>query len=100
MSTAIAAIGIITYAQSYTFLQMYNAPNNFTFVTVAAILIGGAAIKKASISNVLIGAFLFQGIVTVGPMVASAQLGEIADVMRLIISNGMILYALTRKERA
>ncbi|MDR1703229.1 MAG: ABC transporter permease [Clostridiales bacterium] len=100
ISTAVAAVGIICYAQSYTFLQMYNASNSFTFVTVAAILIGGAAIKKASITNVLIGAFLFQGIVTIGPMVVSAQLGDIADVVRLIVSNGTILYALTRKERA
>ena len=31
---------------------------------VSAILIGGASVNKASILNVIIGTFLFQGIVT------------------------------------
>ena len=100
MSTSIAAVGLIVYAQSFTFLQLYQAPFNFTFPTIAAILIGGATINKASIRNVLIGTFLFQGIVTTGPMVIGSVLSDMADVVRLIISNGMILYALCRKERS
>ena len=99
MSTVIAALGIIVYYQHYTFVQLYMAPMNLTLPTVAAILIGGAALRKASIANVLIGAFLFQGIVTVGPMVAGEAFGDIAEALRMVISNGMILYALTRKER-
>jgi hypothetical protein len=31
-------------------------------------------------------------------MVAGSAFGDIADALRLVISNGMILYALTRKE--
>ena len=99
MSTVIAALGIIVYYQHYTFVQLYQTPLNLTFPTVAAVLIGGAALKKASISNVLIGALLFQGITTVGPMVAGEAFTDIAEALRMIISNGMILYALTRKER-
>ena len=98
MSTVIAALGIIVYYQHYTFVQLYLAPLSLTLPTVAAILIGGAALRKASIGNVIIGAFLFQGIVTVGPMVAGEAFGDIAEAMRMVISNGMILYALTRKE--
>jgi simple sugar transport system permease protein len=99
MSTAIAALGIIVYAQSYTFVQFYLTPNNYTLPTVAAILLGGAAIKKASIKNVLIGTFLFFGVITLGPQVAGETLADVAEPVRLIIQNGMILYALTRKER-
>jgi len=99
MSTTIAAIGMIVYYQHYTFVQLYMTPVNLMLPTVAAVLIGGAALKKASVSNVIIGAFLFQGIVTVGPMVAGSAFGDIAEALRLVISNGMILYALTRKER-
>ena len=99
MSTSIAALGMIVYYQHYTFVQLYMTPINLMLPTVAAILIGGAAIKKASISNVIIGTFLFQGVVTVGPMVAGSAFGDIADALRLVISNGMILYALTRKEQ-
>jgi simple sugar transport system permease protein len=98
MSTVIAALGVIVYYQHYTFVQLYLAPQNFTIPTVAAILIGGAALRKASIANVLIGALLFQAIVTVGPMVAGEAFGDIAEALRMVISNGMVLYALTRKE--
>jgi len=98
MSTVIAALGIIVYYQHYTFVQLYLAPTNLTLPTIAAVLIGGAALRKASIANVLIGAFLFQAIVTVGPMVAGEAFGDIAEALRMVISNGMVLYALTRKE--
>lgn len=98
LSTALAAVGIVVYQQSFTFIQLYQAPFNFTFPTVAAVLIGGATINKASIKNVIIGTFLFQGIVTMAPMVIGSAISDMADVVRLIISNGMILYALTRKE--
>jgi simple sugar transport system permease protein len=98
MSTAIAALGAIVYYQHYTFVQLYMAPQNLTLPTVAAILIGGAVLRKASIGNVLIGVFLFQGIITLGPMVAGEAFGDIAEALRMVISNGMVLYALTRKE--
>jgi simple sugar transport system permease protein len=99
MSTAVAAVGIIIYAQDYTMLQLYNAPNNLMFPSVAAILIGGATINKASIKNVWIGTLFFQAIITVGPMVVNGALADVAEPARLIIQNGMIIYALTRKER-
>lgn len=98
MSTVIAALGVIVYYQHYTFVQLYMAPQSLTLPTIAAILLGGAALRKASIGNVLIGALLFQGIVTVGPMVAGEAFGDIAEALRVVITNGMILFALTRKE--
>jgi len=98
MSTVIAALGVIVYYQHYTFVQLYLAPTNLTLPTIAAVLIGGAALRKATIANVLIGTFLFQAIVTIGPMVAGEAFGDIAEALRMVISNGMVLYALTRKE--
>ena len=98
MSTAVAAVGMIVWYQHYTFVQVYMTPINLMLPTVAAILIGGAALKKATIPNVIIGTFLFQGIITVGPMVAGSAMTDIADALRLVIQNGMILFALTRKE--
>lgn len=100
LSTAIAAIGIIVYQQSYGFIQSYNAPLNFTFQTVAAILIGGASINKASILNVIIGTLLFQGILTMTPVVINGALSiDVSEVIRLIVTNGMIIYALTRRNK-
>ena len=98
MSTAIAATGIIMYQQSYGYIQLYTAPSAFTFQTIAAILIGGASINKASIVNVIVGTFLFQGILAMTPIVINGTLGiDISEVIRIIVTNGMILYALTRR---
>ena len=66
--------------------------------TVAAILIGGALVNKATIGNVIIGTILFQGMVTMTPTVMNAMVHmDMSEVIRIIVSNGMVLYALTRK---
>ena len=98
LSTWLAAVGILVYQQGFGFMQLYTAPNNLTVPTVAAILIGGAAVNKASITNVIIGTILYQGILTMTPTVLTAMIHmDMSEVIRQIISNGMILYALTRK---
>ena len=69
------------------------------FPAVAAILIGGARVNKASdrqcdhrhvpLSRV---------IVTMTPTVINSLIHlDISEVIRIIVSNGMIVYALTRK---
>lgn len=99
LSTVLAAIGIIVYQQSFGFIQLYLAPFNMAFPAIAAILIGGAAVNRATIWNVFIGTFLFQGILTMTPTVMNAIIQtDMSETIRIIISNGMILYALTRKE--
>lgn len=98
MSTWIAAVGIIVYEQGFGFIQIYMAPFYMALPAVSAILIGGASVNKASIANVIIGTFLFQGIVTMTPTVMNSMIHmDMSEVIRIIISNGMIIYALTRK---
>ena len=98
LSTVIGAVGIIVYAQSYGFVQLYLAPLYMAFPAVAAVLLGGASVNRVSIVNVLVGAFLFQGILTMTPSVINSALSgiDISEVIRVIVSNGMIIYALTR----
>ena len=99
MSTWLGAMGILMYQQGFGFIQLYNAPNNLTLPTVSAILIGGALVNKATIGNVIIGTILFQGMVTMTPTVMNAMVHmDMSEVIRIIASNGMILYALTRKQ--
>ena len=102
MSTWLAAVGILVYQQGFGFIQLYMAPFYMALPAVSAILIGGATVNKASIANVIIGTFLFQGIVTMTPTVMNNMIHmDMSEVIRIIVSNGMILYALTRKtERA
>ncbi|SET08824.1 simple sugar transport system permease protein [Natronincola peptidivorans] len=98
LSTVLAAIGIIVYSQSFGFLQLYNAPLMAAFPAVAAILIGGASIKKVAISHVIIGTFLFQALLVVSlPVINILADGSMSEVIRAIVQNGIILYALTRE---
>lgn len=97
LSTVFAAIGIILYSQSFGFLQLYNAPLYSAFPAVAAILIGGATLKRASIIHVIIGTLLFQSLLVVAlPVINILSEGSMSEIIRIIVSNGIILYALTR----
>lgn len=99
LSQMLAAVGIVVYAESYGFLQLYMGPLFMAFFAVASILIGGASLKRATVTHAVVGTFLFQSILVVSMPVANLVVADnLADVVRIIISNGIILYALTRKE--
>lgn len=100
VSTMLGAVGILVYQQSYGFIQLYQGPLYMAFPAVAALLIGGASVNKASMANVLVGTLLFQGILTMTPSVINSVLKtDMSEVIRIVLSNGMILYALTRKTK-
>lgn len=98
LSTVLAALGILLYSQSYGYVQLYSAPLNMAFPAVAAILIGGATASRASVTNVIIGVFLFQGLLTTSLPVANQLFTgtDLSEIMRMVIQNGIILYALTQ----
>lgn len=98
LSTVLGSVGIMVYSQSYGFFQLYQAPMMMGMAAVAAVLIGGASINKVKISHVIIGTFLFQGLLTVGLPVINKMIseGNLSEVVRAIVSNGIIIYALTK----
>lgn len=98
LSTVLAAVGIIVYGQSYGFMQLYQAPRQMGFLAASAILLGGASTARGRISHVIIGTFLFQGVLSLGMPVANAMVpnSTISETLRILISNGIIIYALTR----
>ena len=108
LSTVLAAFGILVYSQSYGFFQLYMAPLWMPFQAVAALLLGGASIRRASIVHAIIGVLLFQTLLTVSlPVVNSLVQGSdyaeklsiLPEIARLMIQNGVILYALSRVRR-
>lgn len=98
VSTVLAAIGIIVYSQSYGYAQLYSGPLLMAFSAVAAILIGGATASRAKVSHVIIGVILFQGLLTTALPVANKIFTgtDLSEIMRMVIQNGIILYALTQ----
>ncbi|MCL1855222.1 MAG: ABC transporter permease [Clostridia bacterium] len=99
LSTMLGAVGILVFSQSYGYMQLYTAPRTLGIVAASAILIGGASISRARISHVLIGTFLFHGVLTLGMPVANALIpgSTISETIRILVSNGIILYALAQK---
>jgi len=98
LSTVLAAVGIVVYSQAFGYAQLYTAPRQLGFIAASAILIGGATVSKAKVSHVIIGVFLFEGVLALGQQIANAAVagGGLSEVMRIMISNGIILYALTQ----
>jgi len=101
ISTILGALGIIVYAQSFGFTQLYQAPLMMAFPAVAGILIGGATVRKARIIHVLLGAFIFQGLMATSLPVANELFAgtDLSETLRMIIQNGIILYALMQAGR-
>lgn len=95
LSTLIAAVGICVYAQSYGFIELYDAPLMMAFPAASAILVGGSMGRKTTISHVIVGTFLFQTTYLIsGPIANELMVSEVAEIFRLMITNGIILYAL------
>ncbi len=98
ISCMLAAVGIVVYSQSYGYYMLYTTPKSMAFPAMAAILIGGAGTKRANLSNVIIGLFVYYGIITLASPVASGIFvgDSISEPLRVVIQNGVVLYALTR----
>ena len=100
VSTIIAGFGICVYAQSYGFIQLYDEPLSMAFPAIAAILIGGSTGKKTFIFEAILGAYLLQSIYLLTVPIANAILvPELTEILRTMITYGIILYALLVRER-
>ncbi|MDR1481229.1 MAG: ABC transporter permease [Synergistaceae bacterium] len=96
ISTVLAAFGQVIFLQNIGTMNTYNSHEQTGMFSIAALLIGGATISKASISNVFIGVTLFHLMFVVSPtagkeLIGQAQLGEY---FRVFVSYGIIAAAL------
>ena len=100
LSTVIGAVGICVYAQTYGFVELYNAPLSHTFPAVSVILIGGCIGKRATIFHAILGTYLYQTIYLLSAPIANAILiPQMSEIVRMIITNGIILYAFLKQKR-
>lgn len=95
LSTVVGAVGICVYAQSYGFIELYDSPLMMAFPAASAVLLGGSSGRKATILQVMLGTFLFQTVyVFSGPLSNALLVPEMAEITRVIVTSGIILYAL------
>lgn len=100
LSTILAAVGICFYAQGYGFLELYDAPLLMAFPAASAILLGGYTRRGASIFQVITGTLLFQALyVFTGPIANTLLAPQVSELLRMLISNGVILYSLLYEGR-
>lgn len=99
-STVLASTGIIVYSQSYGFVHLYDGPFMMAFPAVSAILIGGAAKSKATVFQAMFGTYLYQTTFLISVPVANTLLiPEMSEIIRMIVTNGIILYAFLYERR-
>ncbi len=95
LSTVIGAVGICVYAQSYGFIELYDAPMMMAFPAASALLIGGSITGRTTVVHVIIGTFLFHTMyILSGPLANELLVPEMAEIFRLMLTNGVILFAM------
>ena len=106
MSTVFAGFGMIIYLQNMGNLPTYTAHTQIGMFCIAALLVGGASVDRASIGNVFLGVVLFHLMFIVAPTAGAKITGDsmIGEYFRVFISYGVITVALilyeTKKRRA
>ncbi len=106
ISTVLAGFGMIIYLQNMGNISTYSSHSQIGMFCIAALLVGGASVDKASIGNVFLGVILFHLMFIVAPSAATKALGDsmIGEYFRVFVSYGVITVALvmyeTKKRRS
>ena len=106
MSTVLAGLGMVIYLQNMGNIATYSAHSQIGMFCIAALLVGGASVDRASIGNVFLGVILFHTMFIVAPRAGAYITGDsmIGEYFRVFVSYAVITIALvmyeTNKRRA
>lgn len=100
MSTVFAGFGMIIYLQNIGNMPTYTGHNQIGMFCIAALLVGGASVEKASIGNAFLGVILFHLMFIVAPSAGAVITGDsmIGEYFRVFVSYGVITIALVMYE--
>lgn len=96
ISTVLASWGQLIYLQNIGTFATYGAHTQIAQFAIAALLVGGASVKKATNKQAIIGVLLFHTLFIVAPQAGknlfdNAQIGEY---FRVFVSYGVIALSL------
>ena len=96
ISTVLAAWGQLIFLQNLGTFNTVQQQDNVGLYAVAAILVGGASVQKASNKHAVIGVFLFHTLFVVAPLAATKIVGDpaVSEYIRMFISYGVIAVSL------
>jgi len=93
LSTIFAAWGQIISLQNIGFLNTYGSHMSTNILPSVMLLVGGASIYKAKLSNALLGILLFQGFLVITiPSLNNLISPNIIGILQTIITNGLLVY--------
>ena len=100
ISTVFAGFGMIIYLQNVGNFPTYTAHTQIGMFAIAALLVGGASVDRASIGNVFLGVILFHTMFIVSPKTGAAITGDsmIGEYFRVFVSYAVITLALVMYE--
>lgn len=100
ISTVLAGFGMIIYLQNMGNIATYSAHSQIGMFSIAALLVGGASVDKASIGNVFLGVILFHTMFIVAPSAGAKITGDsmIGEYFRVFASYAVITVALIMYE--
>ncbi len=100
MSTVFAGFGMIIYLQNMGNMPTYTAHTQIGMFCIAALLVGGASVERATIGNAFLGVTLFHLMFIVAPAAGARITGDsmIGEYFRVFVSYGVITLALVMYE--
>ena len=96
ISTIFAAWGQIISLQNIGTMNVYSHHEQVGLLAVAAILVGGASISRATNAQAIIGVLLFHSLLAISPMAGTALFAEaqVGEFFRVFVAYGIIFVSL------
>jgi len=97
ISTVLSCYGQIIFVQNIGTMNTYNSHTQVGVFAAAALLVGGASVDSAGISNVFAGIFLFYLMFILSPRAGKELMGkaQIGEYFRIFVSYGAIALSLS-----
>ncbi|MCL1992705.1 MAG: ABC transporter permease [Spirochaetes bacterium] len=96
LSTLLAAWGQIISMQNFGVMQTYGAHSQVGVFAIAALLVGGASVSRATVKHALLGVILFHSLFILAPIAGRELMGSalIGEYFRVFVANAVIAFAL------
>lgn len=96
ISTVLGAIGQVIFLQNMGTLNVYDSHGQTGTFAIAALLVGGASVTRATIGQALLGTFMFHLLFIISPYAGQNLLGsaQVGEYFRVFLAYAVIAFSL------
>ncbi len=96
LSTVLAGVGQVIWLQNMGTMNTFQSHEQVGFYAIAALLVGGASVSRATVLNAILGTVLFHALITVVSLAGPKALGnsQIGEYFREFFAYAIIAFAL------